>query len=86
MRMAGLKSQSHPIKISTGLFGRSLSCAYLKNDMKPDSCHKCAYPTFRRGRLILDSLLGEILIIDNDWFGDIAVSQMDDWWSTKQRC
>jgi hypothetical protein len=42
--------------------------------MKPDGSYKCAYPALSRIGLVFDAVLGKILVIDNHWLGNVAVS------------
>lgn len=54
--------------------------------MQPYGCYESTYPAFRWGTLFLDAFLGQILIIHHDRLGDVAIPQVNDGRSAKQRC
>lgn len=56
----------------------------LENDVQSNSSHESAYSTLCRKRLIFDAFFREVLVIDNDWLRDVAISEMDYRWSTEQ--
>lgn len=59
---------------------------HLKDHVQPDCRYIRIQPRFRFARCLLDPFGREIVIVDNERFGHIAISQVYDGRATKESC